>query len=563
MMIMNRKEWLERQLVDWTGKGWITAEGADNIRQSYGRTENSGIASVLYMILAVVALSFAGIAVIWGAAYVWYHIPVALRLGCAVLILLLAQCGAALAVFQNRQGTWAGEAVALAHCVAVFAALALVKQTFYTGEDMSAYIIGGAVLCLPSAYLLRSVGMVLVYCLSVLAWVSLRGPFASPGDAALFWLFLALPLPMYYVFSIRKDELRLSVFSWAVTISVFLSFGSSMRHAAYVPFLLSSALAAVIMLAGYSIDMQKSWGVPFRWFGRFAVAVSLLISCVPAVWYGVADIQEFYWPTLSMMVLLFLAIVALLAKGVKKRFWGPVIYSFVPFILLGETMLVRSGLYSSVPLIISTAYMIFLGFYEIMQGIRGRAPLHVRFGAVILVSVVAVVIFGAAFSPLVPLVAIIVAALAALWHNRAEKKRRAAEQRSARRMQVKPTATLRSPSADFADTAAPKADKKDEPMPKWMQRMDLDISAADDIRPAGTVIPKETPRSPFVPPVFHSPDEMALPSMTAIGDEKKRSAKVQEKEKQFSSSPWKTAAPAKREKQFTRSPWAKEGETKK
>lgn len=226
----------------------------------------------------------------------------------------------------------------------------------------------------------------------------------APGGAAFFWLFVVLPLPMYRLLVQQKDEVRLSVFSWTVTVTVFAAFGLATRNAAYIPFLLLSALAAVIMLTGYSIDIRKSWGVPFRWFGRFAAAASLLISCMPVSWYGVADIQGFHWTTMTILFLLFLLIIALLARGVKTRLWGPVIYSFIPFILLGETLIVRSGLYSSVPLIISAAYMIFLGFYEIMQGVKGGHVNHTRFGTVMLACLMLVFVFATTFSPVVPLV---------------------------------------------------------------------------------------------------------------------------------------------------------------
>lgn len=564
-MIINDKKWLERQIGEWAGKGWITAEGAENIRQSCRRSAVGTSGAVVYMALAVVTLSIAGMAMIWGISYMWYHIPAALRMAAAAAILLLSQGGMALAMFQNRQGTWLGEGTALAGCAALFVSLALAEQTFYVGWNMTAYIAACAVLCLPAAYLLRSVGTVLVYCAAVLVWAALSGPFADPGDAALIWLFLILPLPMYNVFSSRKDERRLSVFSWAVTITVFVAFALTMRHAAYIPFLLSSALAAVIMLAGYSIDIRKSWGVPFRWFGRFAAAASLLISCLPASWYGVADIQGFHWSTMTIMVLLFLAIVALLAKGVKKRFWGPVIYSFVPFILLGETMVVRSGLYSSVPLMVSTAYMMCLGFYEVMQGMREKTVHHLRFGVLILVSVVLAFLFSAAFSPFVPLVVIAVFVLVVLWRRRAAKTRSAAEQRAARRSQVRPAATLRSEPERTGDGAGAAA-AEEEAVPEWLQDVSLPESPkapAEPMRPAGTVIPREAPRSQFVPPVFRSPDDMVLPSlMTDMRREEKRAARKAEKAGP-SGSPWQTAPPAKREKHFTQSPWAQEGDAKK
>ena len=583
MILKNNTEWLNRQISEWAAKGWISAEAEQNIRQSCRKQGVTGWPAVVYTVLAIVMCSIIGVALIWGAAYVWYHISVAFRMALAAALLILSQSGVALALFQNRQGTLLGEGVALAQCVAVFVSMAMAGQTFYLGWDTPAYIFACAVLSLPAAYLLRSVGAVVVYCLAVLVWAFLGGYINAPGGAAFFWLFVVLPLPMYRLLVQQKDEVRLSVFSWTVTVTVFAAFGLATRNAAYIPFLLLSALAAVIMLTGYSIDIRKSWGVPFRWFGRFAAAASLLISCMPISWYGVADIQGFHWSTMTILFLLFLLIIALLARGVKTRLWGPVIYSFIPFILLGETMIVRSGLYSSVPLIISAAYMIFLGFYEIMQGVKGGQVNHMRFGTVMLACLILVFIFATTFSPVVPLVIMAILGLVFFQRRRAASNRKNAELRAARRSRVKHTAaTVRREKevskADAAETApvfeSPQevrvAGTDADTLADWMKNIhlppmeDVVLDPADTgYRPAGTVTPKETPRSQFVPPVFRSPDAVVLPTMKEDRQTRKKSEEPRPAER-ITSSPWQSMAePAKREKHFSRSPWSQEGETKK
>ena len=69
-------------------------------------------------------------------------------------------------------------------------------------------------------------------------------------------------------------------------------------------------------------------------------------------------------------------------------------------------------------------------------------------------------------------------------------------------------------------------------------------------RPAGTVTPKETPRSQFVPPVFRSPDAIALPTMKEEGRTRKKADEPRPAER-ITSSPWQSmAGPAKRENIF-------------
>ena len=105
---------------------------------------------------------------------------------------------------------------------------------------------------------------------------------------------------------------------------------------------------------------------------------------------------------------------------------------------------------------------------------------------------------------------------------------------------------------------------------EWMK--DIHLPPLEDLtpepadtgyRPAGTVTPKETPRSQFVPPVFRSPDAIALPTMKEEGRTRKKADEPRPAER-ITSSPWQSmAGPAKREKHFSRSPWSQEGDTKK
>ncbi len=582
MSIYNHNEWLDRQLKSWTAKGWISDEAQQHIRNTCQVERQNRWSVPLYTMVAVVASAFAGIGLIWGAAYVWYHISDVFRMALAVLLLLLSQAGVGAAMFQNRQGSLLGEGIAAAHCLLVFVSLAMAEQTFYIGWNATSYIAACAFLSLPAAYLLRSMAVTVIYGLAVLCWAAFGGPLYAVGGVAFLWVLIALPLPLYYVLVRSGDELRLSVFSWTMTITVFAAFFLVTRNAVYIPFLLVSSLAVAIMLTGYSIDIRKSWGVPFRWLGRFVAAAALLISCMPASWYGVAGIQGFHWTATVMTVLLLVASGLLLAKGVKKRFWGPVIYAVIPVLLGGETILVRSGIYSSVPLVISSCYMLFLGFYETMQGIKEHRLNHTRFGVAALVSLIAAFLLGTSFSPVVPSVAVVILALVIIQLRRTAAGRKAAASRAARRMRMKHTAaTVRTDKKRQQGDAAPSsppelanlAEKQDaafdaDTLAEWMQN--IRMPSPDEAQPAGhtaanrpshvTVPPP--PASQFVAPVFHSPDSVALPPEPMQRERRKESQKS-EKTERITTSPWQhMAAPAKREKTFSRSPWAQEGERK-
>lgn len=600
-MKRNTNEWLDRKVAGWVSKGWISEESQQKIRKSYGRDEqrNPLLTTLpLYALLAGIGLAAAGIALIWGLSQFWYYVSLTVRMGLSCGLLLLTQLGVGAAMFQERQGSLVAEGVALVHCLGVFAVLAMAEQSFYIGWDVTAYVAVCAILCLPVVYLLRSIAALVVYDLALLYWTAAGGPLNTLGGTALLWIFLLLAVPFYDTLITMRDERRLSIFSWVMTITVFAAFGLAARSTDYIPFLMLGSLAVTIMLVGYSIDIHQSWGVPFRWFGRFAAAGSLLISCLPAAWDGIARVHAFHWVTALVTLVLFAVMIALMAQTVKNRLWGPVLYLAVPFILAFETILVRAGLYSSIPLVLSSLYMVVLGFFETSQGFKPGHSLHMKFGVVIFISLVLAFIFGTQFSPLAPLLAIVVLALIIFQFKRTRKDKAAAALHAARRAGLRHSSTrVRREGEEKQDELPPKetpswqaqnAASDADTLAEWMKEVRIPSPAelglpaepagektADDLPKAPPVpaeaeeappaftftapaddVKKETPEMPASPvtPTVHEKTE-AVPQQMAVPQEPEA-----EEKPRVTESPWSSMKPApKRKKYFTHSPWSHQG----
>lgn len=596
-MRRNTNEWLDHKVTDWVSKGWITEEAREKIRKSYGRDEQrTSLLTTLPLYAFLSALGFAAVvmAVIWGLSQLWYYVSVPARMTLAGVLLLVTQAGVGLAMFQKRQGSAAAEGIALIHCLGIFVVLAMAEQTFYIGWDAASYVITCAVLCLPVVYFLCSVAALVVYDLSLLYWTASGGPVNTFGGMGLLWLLLLLAVPFYNTLIGLRDERRLSVFSWVMTITVFIAFGLAAQTTEYIPFLLLGSLAVTIMLVGYSIDIHQSWGVPFRWFGRFAAVGSLLISCLPFAWDGIAQVQNFHWTTDFVTVLLFVFMAGMMAKTVKKRLWSPALYVVIPVILAFETILVRSALYSSIPLILSSLYIVVLGVYETAQGFKPDHQAHLKFGIVIFVSVVLAFVFGTHFSPLAPILAIIVLALIVFQFRRMQKDKKTAAQRASRRAKLRHSAArVRNDDALAAEEQAPEEElpvwyspeenKPDETVEEWMKDVRIPspaelglgesgIEASSDTNsskagsvPANTTdspmvftlsVPAESTGNDFVPPrqVIRETTE-AVPQQMAVSQEK-----AKEKSPAVTESPWSHMKPEpKRKKHFTQSPWSHQG----
>ena len=250
-MRRNTNEWLDHKVTDWVSKGWITEEACEKIRKSYGRDEqrNSLLTTLpLYAFLSALGFAAVVMAVIWGLSQLWYYVSVPARMTLAGVLLLVTQAGVGLAMFQKRQGSAAAEGIALIHCLGIFVVLAMAEQTFYIGWDAASYVITCAVLCLPVVYFLCSVAALVVYDLSLLYWTASGGPVNTFGGMGLLWILLLLAVPFYNTLIGLRDERRLSVFSWVMTITVFIAFGLAAQTTEYIPFLLLGSLAVTIML---------------------------------------------------------------------------------------------------------------------------------------------------------------------------------------------------------------------------------------------------------------------------------------------------------------------------
>lgn len=550
-MTKKSTEWIEREVDSLVREGLISEQAQDRIRARYGK-RNRHMLSVIPVALIplIIGLALAVMGIFWAAAHVWYDVSMTTRLVVAVLILTASQVGMILALIQSQQAKPAGEIAALVQYISVFASVAIVEQTFYTGWDGDFYLLTCAVLGLPAVYLLRSLAGAIWYVLCLVIWAFSGGMLNASLGVGSVWILLILMLPLYGVFFRHGDEVRLSLYSWIMTITVYAVFAAVMVESDYIPFFVLGTLAVVMMLTGYSIDIRRAYGIPFRWVGRMAALGALVISTLPESWVGIASVEGFHWSTIIVTALLFFGVIALLAVGVKKRFWGPVLYAAIPVILGAETFLVRSEIYSSLPLILSFIYTIFLSFYEIVQGLKAEYINHLRLGIVTLIVLMVAVVFGNAFSPLVPLAVIVIVALIVTQVRRNHKKngnrivgsggsrtvssvRRENRRRNRKEMKGE-DATL---TASGRDTST---------VPEWMQEKS-DVT---------TVVRRPQEKTQFVAPVFKAPEDMPAPTYMTENPIKAQTEKVTRK----MTSPWADGAEEKhKEKKNSVSPWSHKG----
>ena len=559
-MVKYNQNWLDREMDRCLAKGWITPEAQQHIRSKYGmKSTGRRITSLpIYLIISVIGLAVLALALIWAAAYGWYHINVSIKLALAVIMLVFSQASVGMILLQERQGTPLSEGIGLIHCAIMFISLALVEQAFYIGWDIDSYILTGMLLILPAAYLLRSIGVIIWYYAASLCWAGVGETINVPGGMGLIWVLIALTIPFYVYLVREKNDFRLVVFSWIVTIVVFGAFGFSVRTAGYIPFLMLSTLAAVMLLTGYSIDIHKAWGIPFRWLGRLAAAGALIFSCMTSSWLKIVQGNEAHLLSDFITAALFIFMIVIYVKWLKKRFWAATVYSLIPILLAVESLFVHNGLQPSTAIVISAVALILLGIFEIGHGFQHNNSQHIKWGLLLFFALVTVLLSDYQISPVVPLIGILVFGFLAWKSTQILRRHNIAaiqKARKAKRQAQQHTGT----SVHAADRPnvppVPPAAKKSEGMPSWMD--DQSITA-----PAPTVVKKPVRESLFVPPVFHEPDEMPIVQANKVHTPKTTNKPTRDAG-HITSSPWSDLPERpKREKHFTKSPWATEGDDK-
>ena len=596
-MIKRNTDWLNRELSKWVAKGWITREAQQHIREHYGgSTVSTGrFILPLYMVCAVAGLAMLGIGLIWAAAYGWYHVDLSVRMVLSILLMLLAEGAVGAAVLQEKQGKLMGECIAVFHCAAVFSAVALVVQAFYIGWNISSYLLVCCFLILPAIYLLRSLGAAIWYGLFALYWAAQPGVVNTWGGAWLVWGLIALLVPFYLTLMQHRDEKKLSLFSWMFLLAGYAAFWLTVYEAQYVPLLLFSLIAVITMMAGYSIDYRKNWGKPLRCLGRMAAALALIAAGMSSSWVDLSRIASVHFLGWAAVVLLFILMFVIYGRYVKKRLWSPTVYGLIPFLMLFQIFLVRSGVHVSFPASFAACYALGVAAFEIAKGLRDGDIHFVDWGIILLFCFGAVRFADSGLSQLLVILAVAVL-IVFLWFTNLQLQQRHLEtvrggQRSRRHHAVVRPAAGRterkaaaSPTASPVAGTAPEGDAMGAELSEWMQSSLKKITIpavpaqqreARDIpdglpgeetklAQAKTVIPKEVPSPAFVPPpVFHRPEEI-LQEVSHDQPASKKDSGRKAEQKPATSSPWASMPkPGKRAQHFTHSPWSQEGERKK
>ena len=215
---MNKK-WLLKEIELWRKEEIIDSDSAELLTNRYSAKSNTNTLTIIFSILGSLLI---GTGIILIFAKNWYAMPVGVKTVLSMLPLLLGQVLAIFTLTKKYDSLAIREGVAIFYTAGVFAAIALITQTYHITFDFERYLLLCGLLTLPIVYILDAVSPLAVYFYAVVNWGGLS--LSSTGTPMNIFLFLLLfGLGVLYVFMNRKkvDDIRHIYTLWISVIAAF------------------------------------------------------------------------------------------------------------------------------------------------------------------------------------------------------------------------------------------------------------------------------------------------------------------------------------------------------
>jgi uncharacterized membrane protein len=251
------RQWLLGELPLLESAGVLTPEAAGGLRAYYAANTRSGLhwAVIAFAVLGSLLIG-SGIILLFAHNWDAFSRPVRAALSFAPVALGAALSFAALA----RGGAAWREGAGLFHSLGVGASVALIGQTYHLPSDMPGFLLAWALLILPLALLLRSVGATLIYLALVCGWSGVAQH--TYGQAAAFWP-LILPPAAWLAHRLRTDRGSPATSALFAGLLLALCVGTGIAFERTVPGLWIVAYAA--LLSGASLLGLRLYGDAEGW----------------------------------------------------------------------------------------------------------------------------------------------------------------------------------------------------------------------------------------------------------------------------------------------------------
>lgn len=389
--------WLYGQLPELVEAGVLTADGAQRLQAHYGDAQLRSGRTVALTIFAALGASLIGSGIILLLAHNWEALSRPVRCALSLAPLAVTQLLFLWMLLTRRESAPWREGTAVAVSLCVGAAIALVGQTYHIPGDLGQFLLVWSILGLPMVYLARSTFTCFLYWAAIIGWAGYEQ--SQAGQAVLFWALLGASLP--FVLQEGKRDAESPQFCglcWAITICILAAAGIVLEGC--VPgiwIVVYASLTGLFYLAGHALQQRRpspAWS-PFIAAGQFGVPVMAFIFTWEDVWQQIGwhhyRLTSRFHPVAAsldyvLIAVLIASVVPLLAAA-WQRDRRRVLYGAMPVLAIAAYAVSAITGGELVAMVTFNLYMLALGLFTIVAGIRGGRLATLNGGMVILTAV--------------------------------------------------------------------------------------------------------------------------------------------------------------------------------
>ncbi|MEY2501381.1 MAG: hypothetical protein QOI07_1715 [Verrucomicrobiota bacterium] len=385
-------------LPELVATGVLTPEAADALRQHYSSPPSEAPRRLGFILSAILGSLLVGAGIVLLVAHNWDFISRPIRCGIALTPLVLSQALAIFVLLRRGQSTAWRETAAIFNVAAIGTAMELVSQTYQIQGDFARFILVWMFLALPIVCLFQTSVGLSAYFVGATVWVvsSKHGDFfgAHPNDLWA-WPLLFLGLPAF-VMLLRQNRNGYGTLlaTTALAIACAFSLGQTDDIGAQSFWRCSfAAYWSLVYLVGVVSfdDWRSTRSHPFvaiGWIGILSMAAFLSFQDQwrNRQWQNAVDFVPRHYPDLlAAGIQLGWILAALLFAGYalwKKRESNLAPAVVTPIVVIGWLIARQTG-DGLVPFLCLNFFLLALGVYTLLRGIRSGRVFEANLGMVV------------------------------------------------------------------------------------------------------------------------------------------------------------------------------------
>jgi uncharacterized membrane protein len=401
--------WLLSELPKLEAEGVIDGATAGRLRDHYSRQTSGTGSRLVVAIFAVFGGLLIGGGVILLLAHNWDAFERGTRAAIALVPLVAIQALVGWVLIKKTGSTAWREGSATLLALTVAASVALVDQTYHTGDDLESFLWRWSLLLAPLPWLLNSTAVAMLF-LAALTWWA--GAAKVDGSQVLVMWPLALSVVPHLAQVLRSDRRGLRAANLQLAVALFLCVAAGVGLEHRVPGLwivIYVGLFALMITLGAASrrDEDSLWRRPLEAFGVVGSIVLWLILSFDEAWRNIGwnhirSSEEFHeliwWVDVLVAVGLPLGAIVAMALLLDRRrhrlalLWGlsvPLVTVVWPLTAATESRWIG--------MVAFTLLLFGVGVATIAEGVRRQNLGTVNLGMVVVAILVVVRFFDSEF----------------------------------------------------------------------------------------------------------------------------------------------------------------------